>query len=77
MPIYEYRCNKCGTVSEILTGVSREDPSIQCDACGSNNVKKLISASNFTVGASSSKKQEFAPCGAPPGEACDHCRHAG
>ena len=75
MPMYEYLCKSCGTVSEILTGVSREEPEIRCDKCSNTDLKKLISASNFSI--ASSRHAERAPCGAEPGETCEHCRHAG
>ena len=74
MPMYEYRCADCGTVSEILTGVAREDPEVVCDECGGTNLKKLISVSNFTM--ASAAKPQYAPCGAGPGETCAHCQHA-
>jgi len=74
MPMYEYRCAECDTVSEFLTGVSREEPEIVCSSCGSTNLKKLISASNFTMARAASP--QYAPCGAGPGETCEHCQHA-
>jgi putative FmdB family regulatory protein len=73
--MYEYRCNACGTVSEILTGVSQEEPEIRCGKCSATDLKKLISVSNFNV--ARPKRQDRAPCGANVGEACDHCRHVG
>ena len=76
MPMFEYRCNECGTVSEILTGVSREDPEVKCDDCDSNNVKKLISVMNFSVGGSRAS-EPIAQCGAPMGETCERCEPAG
>ncbi len=75
MPMYEYRCNECGAVSEFLTGVSREEPEIRCEECGGTHLKKLISMSSFTVARSS--ETQVAPCGAAAGEVCDHCRHVG
>lgn len=43
MPIYEYRCNQCGEVSEILTGFgSHTDPPI-CKKCGGTHLEKLMS----------------------------------
>jgi putative FmdB family regulatory protein len=46
MPIYEYRCKKCGAVFEFLTGIGK-DRSMSCKTCGSSEVEKLISASSF------------------------------
>jgi putative FmdB family regulatory protein len=44
MPIYEYKCSKCKGSFSILqkTGTSEKDT--VCPDCGSNAVKKLLSA---------------------------------
>lgn len=73
MPMYEYLCNNCGTVSEILTGVSRDEPEAACTDCGGTDLKLLISVSSFRVGRAGGG--ETTPCGAAPGESCSHCRH--
>jgi len=45
MPIYDYRCQDCGKISEIfLHGVDNRE-SICCPACGSKRVEKLVSTS--------------------------------
>ena len=44
MPIYDYKCQECGEVSEIfLNSVDGSQP-ICCPACGSEEMQKLISA---------------------------------
>jgi putative FmdB family regulatory protein len=48
MPIYEYKCGKCGKVSEIVVGVVHKDGKIKCPECGSELMEKIIS-STFTV----------------------------
>ena len=48
MPIYEYLCNQCGEISEILVGVSSGSEIITCKYCGSNDLKKILSVSSFT-----------------------------
>ena len=75
MPIYEYRCEKCGEVTEHLALGKAEKP--VCKGCGSDDLVKLMSAAN--VGASS---PSFSPpataggcCGSPgqcgsPGSCC-------
>ena len=77
MPIFEYSCNACGSVNEFLTGVSSDEPEIKCTTCGSEDLKKLMSAANFSVKGSSAKAApERLPCGANPDQACAHCAHA-
>ncbi len=44
MPIYDYKCKKCETVSEVLVR-SSDGQTIKCSSCGSTNVEKLLSAS--------------------------------
>ncbi|MDY6911092.1 MAG: zinc ribbon domain-containing protein [Chloroflexota bacterium] len=44
MPIYDYKCAECDTVSELL--VRAVDSSvIACPECGSSDMEKLLSAS--------------------------------
>jgi len=43
MPIYEYRCQDCGKITEFLVGVTQERTEIKCSACGGKNLNKIIS----------------------------------
>ena len=45
MPIYEYRCNNCGGVSEFLEGVGQEKIEKICKHCGSKKLSKIFSKS--------------------------------
>jgi putative FmdB family regulatory protein len=46
MPIYEYRCPSCGSISEIWQGVgTRSDPR-QCKNCGGRGVERVFSVSH-------------------------------
>jgi putative FmdB family regulatory protein len=45
MPIYEYRCLKCGRTFEVLQRIN-EEPLQQCLHCD-GKVEKLISATSF------------------------------
>lgn len=47
MPIYEYRCQSCGKVTEILQKMS-DAPLKQCPKC-KGKVEKLISRSSFQL----------------------------
>jgi putative FmdB family regulatory protein len=46
MPIYEYRCESCGSKNEHLQKIS-DKPIFVCPACGSNTYTKLVSAAGF------------------------------
>ena len=43
MPIYEYRCRKCGRRYSVLTLRVSEKPAPQCDKCGSRAADRLMS----------------------------------
>lgn len=45
MPIYEYQCDKCGSVEEVLQKIT-EKPLTKCPHC-KGNLHKLISQSAF------------------------------
>ena len=42
MPIFEYRCLKCGHVSSFLEKAGTKGPHL-CEKCGSGEVKKILS----------------------------------
>ena len=50
MPIFEYKCDDCGAVFELLTTSSDDNKEVHCDKCNSKNVTKLISAGSALSG---------------------------
>ena len=48
MPIYEYQCGGCGHSLEALQKIS-DAPLLDCPACGSANLQKLVSAASFRL----------------------------
>ncbi len=46
MPIYEYECQKCGSLHEMIQKFS-EGPKRKCPKCGELALKRLISAPAF------------------------------
>ena len=48
MPIYEYRCEKCGHQKEFLQRMS-DAPLKKCPECGKPGFKKLLSAAGFQL----------------------------
>ena len=43
MPIYEYKCNKCGKKFEIFIG------QIKCPYCGSEDAERVFSTFGFDM----------------------------
>ena len=48
MPIYEYQCGSCGHSLEALQKIS-DGPLLDCPACGSPSLQKLVSAASFRL----------------------------
>jgi putative FmdB family regulatory protein len=44
MPLYEYRCNDCGTEFEMMMRFSEADRRPECPACESRKTQKKLSA---------------------------------
>ncbi len=49
MPIYEYKCQKCGAVFEKIIISKNDESGINCQKCGSNLVRKTISAASLRL----------------------------
>lgn len=49
MPIYEYRCDECRNLFEVLTTSATNSEEISCAKCSSRKVKKTVSASSFRI----------------------------
>lgn len=56
MPIYEYKCEDCGKVTEILQKGFKQENKIICSHCGSSKMKKLISSFSSVISGKSSPK---------------------
>lgn len=70
MPIFEYRCKKCGITYEKII-FNRDAPQPACPNCGGEDVEKLISApgrcgvaDGAGSGASAASSKPSASCGA-------------
>ena len=70
MPIYEYRCAKCGEEFQELI-LSRSDQAhVACKSCGSPDVTKLMSGAAVRMASPSGGSCELKQSGACPGGAC-------
>lgn len=50
MPIFEFKCLKCNEYVEILVlGNSSDTMEMKCSQCGSEELERIISASNFSL----------------------------
>ena len=73
MPIYEYKCQDCGQINELL--VLRKDEEVSCKSCDSQNLEKLISAHNTMGSSGFIADSPGGCCGSPnscgnPGSCC-------
>ncbi len=49
MPIYEYACDKCGKINDVLQKVN-DPPPKKCNSCGArNSLTKVVSRSSFVL----------------------------
>jgi putative FmdB family regulatory protein len=57
MPIFEFRCLKCGDIFEKLFMSSDEKMDMSCPNCESDSFERVVSRSSYTMGASGGKPQ--------------------
>ena len=60
MPIFEYKCQDCGTQFEKI--VASSSSSVLCGECASPNVEKLLSIFAVAKGSHSAASFEDGPC---------------
>jgi putative FmdB family regulatory protein len=59
MPIYEYRCEDCGTKFEKLVRRASDAPAVECPSCGQKHLKQEFST--FAAHANGSSKAKDMP----------------
>lgn len=65
MPIYEYRCNQCGSEKEHLQKMTAASLTT-CPACGADAYVKLVSAAGFQLKGSGWYATDFKNNGSQP-----------
>ncbi|KPK84062.1 MAG: hypothetical protein AMJ81_06635 [Phycisphaerae bacterium SM23_33] len=68
MPIFEYRCRKCGHVSEFLENPDGNGKHV-CPKCGSTGMEKLFSRFSART---SSPEWDSPSCSRCPTDACPY-----
>lgn len=66
MPLFEYRCSRCGHVFEHLWRGRERREELRCPACGAEEMEKLVSRFG-TIASSSSSAAYSGPSCAPAG----------
>jgi putative FmdB family regulatory protein len=54
MPIYEYRCEDCGRVFEMLRRYSDADSDLKCPTCESEDIQRQVSCFAASSGSGAS-----------------------
>ncbi|QCQ21767.1 FmdB family zinc ribbon protein [Desulfoglaeba alkanexedens] len=52
MPIYEFRCVRCGEIQEVLVSNSKSEVKMACKACGGEDLVRVLSRVSYTMGSS-------------------------
>ncbi len=59
MPIYEYKCKKCGEKFEQRLGFFHRDSSVKCPKCGTDNPERIYSPFMSSSGSCSPGPSRF------------------
>lgn len=68
MPIYEYRCTRCGAQKDHLQKMNAA-PLTTCPACGEESYAKQVSAAGFQLKGSGWYATDFKNSGSAPAKA--------
>jgi|WetSurMetagenome_2_1015567.scaffolds.fasta_scaffold02263_12 putative FmdB family regulatory protein len=62
MPIYEYKCQKCGAKFEIRRSINENDKDIKCPKCETESPRRVFSAFTTGCGAGSDSSTATSSC---------------
>lgn len=54
MPIYEFKCSECEEFFELIVLKSDGERELKCPKCSCKSVERVVSATNYAMGSSSS-----------------------
>jgi putative FmdB family regulatory protein len=76
MPVYDYKCQKCGKVFEKFLRSLSAAASVTCERCGSPKVQKLITCCAISSGGkaeSGGSSNSSHSCGTCSSHSCSTC----
>jgi len=74
MPIYEYRCNTCGSTFDAIRPMHAADDAIPCEKCESKDTTRLLSKC-YSHNEHGSIGGQANSCGNCSGGSCSCCGH--
>jgi len=63
MPIYEYRCEDCGTKFEKLVRRQADVPAVECPSCGQKHLRQELSTFAAQTGGNARSEMPVCPSG--------------
>ncbi|MBN1880675.1 MAG: zinc ribbon domain-containing protein [Deltaproteobacteria bacterium] len=63
MPLYEYKCRKCGHVFDVIHKISEDARDVPCPVCGTKDPVKQMSAVSSVTGTGTSGTVSGGSCG--------------
>jgi putative FmdB family regulatory protein len=70
MPIYEFKCLKCNECFEILFTSTQDTAELKCAKCESQDIERVLSTTNFSVGCGSGDARASAQTRNCPSGSC-------
>ena len=53
MPLYEYRCDACGTVTSVRCSVADRPASVACEQCGRDGATQILTGTSVHLSSAS------------------------
>ncbi|MBN2344901.1 MAG: zinc ribbon domain-containing protein [Candidatus Aminicenantes bacterium] len=73
MPVYEYKCRKCGAEFEKFFRSLAAAKNVKCEKCGSSQVTKLITCCSVSSRGKGGGSDSSSSCGSCSGDTCSTC----
>lgn len=73
MPLYEYQCEECGKIFEVLRSMKDADTAINCKKCESRKTHRVLSTC-YAHGVQQPTSISSGGCSGCSGGSCSSCR---